>query len=233
MKSSFEEVFKYQTDIRDREKEEEKKEFDKFVLGLCERRRIKFEAFPKEEYEKLWGLSQKAEEAIDEIIYEDDAPVLRLAQAVKQYDDSEIEKIRNSRYEINHTKITNCVFEHLRNYQSFPMVAVIVEVTGLSRQTIHKHLKSISKESYSKRYRQTIDLTRQMILEKLAGKYLGEDDLKSAALYLRFTEEKQVGVQLNNITLNKQVVNNLTTGQMEAIETIIIGEEEEENVNFC
>lgn len=224
----YDDVFKPLAEIRDREKAEQEEFVKQKVLKLCKEGNIRFEEFPKEEYEKRLAAYRKAQQKVNELIYHEDLhPLLRIVQEINGYDDHEMDDLRNSHYELNHTKITAFLFEHLRNYGTFPLPGQIAEVTGLSRQTVYKHLESIKKESYSKRYREGIELMRRTILGQLAGKYLREGDLKAAALYLRFTEEKNVNIQLNNITLNKQTINNLTPHQVREIETIIMGEEEE------
>ena len=51
------------------------------------------------------------------------------------------EDVKNQMWDSNHAKITCAISELMKKYGRMPIKAELAEETGLSRQTIHKHLK--------------------------------------------------------------------------------------------
>ena len=64
-----------------------------------------------------------------------------LEKFLRQIDPITSDSSRNQIWEINHEKITNAIATDIHKYGLMPTKAEIAEATGLSRQTVHKHLK--------------------------------------------------------------------------------------------
>ena len=141
---------------------------------------------------------------------------------------------RNITWETNHQKIISAISKSLRAYMvSPPTVTDISKMTGLSRKTVYMHLNEYSDNPvYAKRTEMfgamKFDVMMRMCSAALAG------DIKAARLYLELTgslkPENKINnnfisnssnIQVNGITLNQQVLQNLSPGQLKQIEEII------------
>jgi DNA-binding transcriptional regulator YhcF (GntR family) len=141
---------------------------------------------------------------------------------------------KNRMWEHNHSLITEKIADHIDKHRTVPSATQLANHTGLSRTTIHKHLKGYAGHSL---YQEQADQFRFMahrvmasVLERaLAG------DMRAARLYLQAMGalgEAQppangpIGTQNNYIQINGQALTpellaRLTPEQLEAIGAVI------------
>jgi hypothetical protein len=135
-------------------------------------------------------------------------------------------------WEYNHALINNAVSDHMSKHGVMPAKNVIVRQTGLSRQTVFKHLKE---------YKQHPDYTAQVEQFKFMApnvlanvfKYALNGDMRAARLYFQMvgaTNVQQPGtvineqnnyIQINNTKLSQQNLEQLSPEQLNQIENII------------
>jgi hypothetical protein len=135
-------------------------------------------------------------------------------------------------WEYNHSTITNAVSSFIQQYGVMPAKNAIAEKTGLSRQTVAKHLAT---------YNRHPDFTAQMEQFKFmapnlfAGIYklALNGDVRAAKLYLEMVgatnkqqpstvvNEQNNYIQINNKILSQENLKQLTNEQFDQIETII------------
>ncbi len=126
--------------------------------------------------------------------------------AVIYKDEKNIEDLRNSTYEANNRKITNCIHNYILKNRSFPVQAEIIEATKLSRQTIYNHLKDGINTKHNKLIKGANEV---MSLSALSNLYLiGIEDRNASALkhFIQLS-----GIVTNNTTnVNNYIqINNL------------------------
>ena len=138
-------------------------------------------------------------------------------------------------WENNHRKITNQIAAYLDYYGTMPTKSVIAEETGLSRETVRKHLKSFAAEP--------IEAGETEEFSAMTGRVMGNvlnaamrGNLKAAKLFLDTTrglrpkdndKTQNNYVQINNTVINQQIIQQLKPEQLERIEQFIAKELEE------
>lgn len=136
---------------------------------------------------------------------------------------------KNKLWEYNNSQIMNYLIKYIEECGCMPYQLQIAENTGLSRQTIHKHIKEIAK---SELYQAQIEQFKFMVPKLLAQlmRQAIKGDTKAAKLLLEYTIEnptKKVGTQNNYIQINGMVFNDeklkmLKPEQLKSIETILL-----------
>jgi hypothetical protein len=140
---------------------------------------------------------------------------------------------RNITWEANHQKILAFINEKMGKWRANPpTITEIANGTGLSRLTIYKHLQEGTSHSAYRQRSELFNMMESDILLRICGSALG-GDLKAAKLYLELTGKLQAkaatkeniagstNIQINDVTLNQQVVQHLSEEQIKQIEEII------------
>jgi hypothetical protein len=114
-------------------------------------------------------------------------------------------------WEYNHTIITEAIKEHAKKYGAIPSKAYIAAQCGLSRQTVHKHLKNFTANAGWTDQMDAINIMTQNVMGTVLRSAL-TGDLRAARLYLDAAKgikagEKAVNNQNNYIQINKTVIN--------------------------
>lgn len=144
------------------------------------------------------------------------------------------ETTKNEYWENNHIKITCSISNLMQEHGRMPSKAQIAANTGLSRQTIHKHLKEYTNHPI---YKEQIDQFRFMTAKVLANVYqfAVNGDTGAAKLYFNVVGFMNNGqtpnntliqnqnnyIQINGTVLSQETVKNLNTEQLNTIETIL------------
>jgi hypothetical protein len=134
-------------------------------------------------------------------------------------------------WETNHAKILEFISETIKWAGStIPTVTEISKGTGLSRKAIYNHLKNVSLNPAGQQRLEMLDAFEGEIMMKIC-KLAMYGNLQAAKLYLElrgkiqpkgFTINSQTNnVQINGITLNQQVLQNLSAEQLKTIEEIL------------
>ncbi len=104
-------------------------------------------------------------------------------------------------------------------------VSALSIMTGLSRQTIYKHLKYFDTSQYRLANLQSIKIMKDELMSVLLKNGLN-GDTKSAALYLKFATPIKKAItnnyiQVNNLRITKEQIENLPQEQIFEIEKIL------------
>lgn len=127
--------------------------------------------------------------------------------------------IKNHTYVWNHEEIIKFI-DDLLSTGRMPTVTLISKTLGLTRNTVYEHLKSIPLMNENK---ELVKMRRNMLLEKLyqATSIYNNMDFKAVELYLKYTNEDNKCIKINNLTINQTVINNLDTNKkMKLLEII-------------
>ena len=95
----------------------------------------------------------------------------------------EVEQDKNKTWETNHTVITRAMAKLVRQNERMPSKAEIAEETGLSRQTIHKHLKQFGHESLVVEQLEQLNFMSSKVLAKIMELSM-DGDIRAARLAL-------------------------------------------------
>jgi hypothetical protein len=140
------------------------------------------------------------------------------------------EDFKNQIWERNHILIVAEISNYMNKYGMMPSNNNIVDNTGLSRQTVHKHLKEFLRHSTNLDQIQKFRIMTERVLtvvfkEAIAG------NMKAARLYLESVNNstesiKRINTQNNYIQINETVLsqeklNLLTPEQLNKIELVI------------
>lgn len=120
---------------------------------------------------------------------------------------------------MNHENIFRIIDDFISTGR-IPTISLISKTTGLTRKTVYEHLKSIPLLNENK---ELVRMRRNMLLEKLyqATSIYNNINYQAVALYLKYTNEDNLGIKINNLTINQTVINNLGTDKkMKLLEII-------------
>jgi DNA-binding phage protein len=167
--------------------------------------------------------------------------VMEKLNTLKGYDlDDIIEQVeavlpedsKNQLWESNHWKITQTISNLIEEYGKMPGKSQIAEACGLSRQTIHKHLMNYDKHSLYAEHQRKFKFMADRVISKMFRKAVeGGGDTKAARLYLEALGYLGNGstniknqtnyIQINGRVLSQEIVQQLTPGQLQQIESIV------------
>ncbi len=155
----------------------------------------------------------------------------------KYYDKIELitgDTTKNQLWESNHIKITNAISNFIQQYERMPAKTEIAEKTELSRQTIHKHLKEyINHPQYLGQIEQFKFLTSKVLARVFHFAVNG--DIQAAKLYFNLMgfinngqtpnntliQNQNNYIQINGTVLSQETIKQLTTEQLNVIESIL------------
>jgi AraC-like DNA-binding protein len=141
---------------------------------------------------------------------------------------------KNRMWESNHSLITFWIADHIDKHRAVPSVAQLADQAGLSRTTIHKHLKGYAGHSLYKEQADQFKFMAHRVMASVLERALA-GDMRAARLYLQAVGalgEAQppangpIGTQNNYIQINGQALTpellaRLTPEQLEAIGAVI------------
>jgi predicted transcriptional regulator len=100
-------------------------------------------------------------------------------------------------WEYNHVIIVNAIDSLTKNYNRFPSRREISTETGLSHQTINKHLKEYFNSNYFQDKKDEYLLLRESLLSKIY-KFATEGNIKAARIFIDATTLMQPGICVKN-----------------------------------
>jgi len=139
---------------------------------------------------------------------------------------------KNELWGNNHIKITGTISNLIQEYNRLPNKTEIAKETGLSRTTIHKHLKEYANHPVYLEYIEQHKILSSALLTTVY-KYATKGDMSAAKLYFKMlgyldngkaisnTFNQNNYIQINNTILNQDTIKNLNTDQLNAIESIL------------
>lgn len=145
---------------------------------------------------------------------------------------------RHAVWEYNHSLISDAISNIIKHYGVMPAKETIAEKTGLSRQTVAKHLAEYTRHPMFKAEQQQFEFISNKLL---AGVFRLADggDIRAAKLYFemvgtlnkqpsaRVVSEQNNYIQINNTILSQQNLKQLSAEQLNQIEGIINGRQPE------
>jgi len=142
---------------------------------------------------------------------------------------------QNEFWEYNHLLITNAISKLMCTYGAMPTKSAIARETGLSRQTVTKHLKEYKTKS---EYIEEMDRFNVMTSKVMASvvKSAVNGDIRASRLYLEMVgainkkspggmiiNEQNNYIQINNTILSQENLKKLSAEQLNQIELIVTG----------
>lgn len=134
-------------------------------------------------------------------------------------------------WELNHAKIAGVIARHVSEHGSLPAKSIIAEATGLSRETVYKHIKAFAENPGEQNTLNSFSVMTEHVVASVLRAAL-QGDLNAARLFLQNTKSlntpKQVQqnnfVQINKTIINQQVIQQLKPEQLERLEQLIAAE---------
>lgn len=137
-------------------------------------------------------------------------------------------------WENNHLAISEVISENMRIHGFMPTQTEIAHLTGLSRQTVAKHLKEYKKQPEFIQQAQQFTFMAPQLLANVY-KFALDGDIRAARLYFEIIGAKTTQpqntlpgtqhnyIQINNTILSQENLARLTAEQLNQIEGIIKG----------
>ena len=140
---------------------------------------------------------------------------------------------KNSMWEHNHTVITRATSSFMQRHGIMPTANTLAEQTGLSRQTVAKHLREYRAHPDFIAETEQFKLMSNDVLAKVF-KFASNGDIRAARLYFEMVgalNKQQPGtvvnaqnnyIQINNTILSQENLKQLSAEQLKQIEDIIV-----------
>lgn len=141
-------------------------------------------------------------------------------------------QLRNQRWSSNHIKIKKAIDDIIRDTYSMPSAYQIAQDTGLSRQTVSKHLREFDTHELYTEELKSYELSSNMLLERILAMAV-KGDLKAMKFYINVIDRRKHleaqrtqnnFIQLNTVYINEASIQALPEAQRQAIEEIILSE---------
>ncbi|PQJ77111.1 hypothetical protein [Polaribacter glomeratus] len=180
-----------------------------------------FDKNPNQQNELWQSLSKRLSDS-----YKDDVLTEMLISIISN--EKIIEDIRNTTYEANNSKITNCIHNYILEHRNFPNQSFIIEKTKLSRQTIYNHLKEGINTKHNKLIKGANEIMSMSALQKLY--LIGIQDNNPTALkhFIQLsgitnnnTTNVNNYIQINNLKISNEDFNKLPKETIIEIEAIV------------
>ena len=195
--------------------------------------------------EALWGLQKITPEDVGALTDSEkklfdktiNAKAGSLTGAERDTFFSQIEPIvdqetKNQTWEYNHNKITQALSNLMQEYNTMPTKNQLAVATGLSRQSIHNHLKEYATHPL---YAGMMDQFRFMSSKVLAKvfKFAVNGDIRACRLYFdvlgannttannTLIKNQNNYIQINNTVLSQENIKSLSPEQLNVIEEVL------------
>lgn len=143
------------------------------------------------------------------------------------------EETKNSIWEHNHNQITQVMSNSMQEYGRMPSKTEIANKTGLSRQTVYKHLKEYATHSLYLEQVEQFQFMTSKVLAKVF-KFAVNGDIGAAKLYLSamgniktqpsnntLIQTQNNYIQINGRVLSQETIKQLNPEQLKNIEAIL------------
>lgn len=135
-------------------------------------------------------------------------------------------ELKNQRWEINHSEVSRVISNFIREYNRIPTKNEIAKDTGLSRQTVHKHLLEFSDSEFYNEANQKLKILNHKLMAKVYQAAF-DGSVKAARLYFEMTGElgrkttKNYYIQINNLRVDEALIKSLPAETLLQIEQLI------------
>jgi DNA-binding transcriptional regulator YhcF (GntR family) len=138
---------------------------------------------------------------------------------------------KNSIWEYNHNRVTAVISKLMQEYGRMPSKTEIAAETGLSRQTVHKHLNEYENNPLHQEQQKQFRFMANKVLAKVFS-FAINGDTAAAKLYLQavgsLNNDRAPGtitqnnfIQINSITLNQDTLKRISPERLNEIEQIL------------
>jgi len=152
---------------------------------------------------------------------------------VEQFKEAWDISTHNQLWESNHIQITGAISRLIQDYKRMPSNSEISQHTGLSRQTVHKHLKEyVTNPLYLEQMEQFKFMTSRVLATVYSYAIAG--DMRAAKLYFRVAvnpstddrrelliQSQNNFIQINGMVISQEVIKGLNEKQLLEIEKLI------------
>ena len=143
---------------------------------------------------------------------------------------------KNQIWEVNHVTITRAISKHIQDYGMLPNKNQIAEATGLSRTTIHKHLKEYDTHPlYAEEMRKFRFMSDRVLAKMFRLAITDRGDVKAARLYFevlgllangahqKTTIKNQNNyTQINGTVITEQQIAELSSDKQKQLKEILL-----------
>ena len=142
------------------------------------------------------------------------------------------ESMQTNLWELNHRMISTTISNHICESGNMPTISVLAQETGLSRQTISKHLKEYRRHPAFAEHMEQFTLITPKVLSKVARSAVN-GDMRAARLYFEMVNpnskhqnttvvnEQTNYIQINNTILSQENLKRLNKAELDMIERIV------------
>lgn len=163
-----------------------------------------------------------------------EAKDIRRDKLLEQLDEILPTDFKNQVWESNHYAITISISKHIEEYGKMPTKNTIAYDSGLSRQTVHKHLKEFTEHPfYAAQLRQFKFMADRVLAKVIKQAALG--DMKAARLYFEvignlngqlmnnntLIKTQNNNIQINGTVISQEIIKYLNPEQLNTIESIL------------
>lgn len=158
---------------------------------------------------------------------------VQLDSFIEKFSPLIFEDLKNQLWEKNHVAITQAISHHLSQYNSMPAKSQISEATGLSRQTVHKHMTEYSTHPAFIGQAEQFKFMGERVMSKVLESAIN-GDMKAARLYFDMLGQSERHVtpatliknqnnyiQINGTVLSQDIIKQLSPEQLNQIEGIL------------
>jgi hypothetical protein len=147
-------------------------------------------------------------------------------------EDPENENPNTLQWDINHADITIFIQNHIQTNGSAPSVSLIAQGTGLSRETIYKHLRYMKENRGAENALDTLNMMTEHVIAAVLKKAMRGDPaaqklyLQTMAKFNNQSAGRQQNnyLQINKTIINQQVIQQLKPEQITRLEQFITRE---------
>ncbi|WP_313100164.1 winged helix-turn-helix transcriptional regulator [Epilithonimonas sp.] len=148
---------------------------------------------------------------------------------IKQTEEINSPEVKNKLWEYNNVQIMNFIISFVNECGVLPQQSQIADKTGLSRQTIHKHLKELQNNQLYKDLSEQFKFMQQKVLGEVLRQAI-KGDMKAAKLYLDVVSGQRGKtkintqnnyLQINGILVDEEKLSKLKPDQLQQLERIL------------
>lgn len=163
-----------------------------------------------------------------------EAKDIKRDKLLEQLDELLPTDFKNQVWESNHYAITVSISKHIEEYGKMPTKNTIAYDSGLSRQTVHKHLKGYAEHPfYATQIKQFKFMADRVLAKVIKQAALG--DMKAARLYFEvignltgqamnnntMIKTQNNNIQINGTVISQEIIKYLNPDQLNTIESIL------------
>lgn len=135
-------------------------------------------------------------------------------------------ELKNQRWELNHAEIIRVISNHVKEFNAPPTKNIIAEKTGLSRQTVHRHMNEYAESKDFADHQKSYKILNEKVMAKLY-QFACMGNVKAARLFFEMNGSMGKGsttnfyIQINSIKVDEAMIKALPAETLVQIEQLI------------